>query len=336
MYNDYPAVYESIIDQSLIYLIILAIIIVIILTITLISVSKVFKKANRSGISAIIPFYNIWILLEIVNLPKIYFILMLIPIVNIFAYIKISFILAKLFRKSKMFALGLIVLPFIFYPVLAFSGSEYIGINIVAMEGKSTVVDIPTVVEEDNKKLTVNEEVDEKSQKLNISIGGGVYQKDYTKDLLSVDNNQAIYKAQSDNENQKSFAENISQPQNTFVTQIKEEIVKEEPKDINTEFQSQIYNVKPIEMVVTESNLISPENINTSENVNSISHDSNVNQLTEKLFGEPEKIVEPTINIQSTTNESIKQNSEFITCPKCGATVKSNAKACFLCGTHLE
>lgn len=328
MYNDYPTAYESIINQNLIYLIILAVIIIIILTITLISGSKVFKKANRSGISAIIPFYNIWILLEIVNLPKIYFVLMLIPIVNIFAYIKISFILAKLFRKSKMFAIGLIVLPFIFYPILAFSGSEYIGINIVAMEGKSNVVEIPTVVEEDNKKMTVNEEVDEKSQKLNISIGGGVYQKDYTKDLLSVDNNQAIYKAQSDNKNQKVATENTNQPQNpTFVTQIKEEVVKEESKDINTEFQSQIYNVKPIEIVATESNLIAPENINTNENVN---------QLNQKPFGEIEKIVEPLSNTQSTTNVSTKQDSEFITCPKCGATVKSNAKACFLCGTHLE
>lgn len=192
MYTDYPTIYETTINQNLIYFIILGIILIIILLFTTISLGKIFKKANRSFISAFIPFYNIFVLLEIINLPKKYFILLLIPIANIFIYINLMITLAKFFHKSKLFGIGLAFLPFVFYPILAFSGSEYIGINIIAMEGKSIVGDIPVIVTDEEKNPVIHEEVDNSSKNINISIGGGVYQKSYTKDLLQVDQKQTI------------------------------------------------------------------------------------------------------------------------------------------------
>ena len=58
MYDDYPTVIESKVENNMIYLIILGIIFIGVLVFSLISLAKVFKKANRSGISAIIPIYN--------------------------------------------------------------------------------------------------------------------------------------------------------------------------------------------------------------------------------------------------------------------------------------
>ena len=75
MYDDYPTVIESTVENNMIYLIILGIIFIGVFVFSLISLAKVFKKANRSGISAIIPIYNIIVLLEITNYPKWYILL---------------------------------------------------------------------------------------------------------------------------------------------------------------------------------------------------------------------------------------------------------------------
>ena len=192
MYDDYPTIYETTIDQNFIYWIILGVILLILFIITLFSLGKIFKKANRSGVSAFIPFYNILVLLEITNKPKYFFLFYLIPGVIFLFYLFTMFSLARLFRKSQGFAFGLTFFPFLFYPILAFSDSEYIGINLAAMEGKSTTIDVPKVVEEEEENPVIHEEQDEASRNINISIGGGVYQKDYTNTLLHVDQQQTI------------------------------------------------------------------------------------------------------------------------------------------------
>jgi hypothetical protein len=50
---------------------------------------------------------------------------MLIPYVNIVFSIWASNRLAKSFGKSEGFTIGLILLPFIFYPILGLGDSEY-------------------------------------------------------------------------------------------------------------------------------------------------------------------------------------------------------------------
>lgn len=83
---------------------------------------KIFTKAGKPGWAAIIPFYNIIILLEITGKPLWWFILMLIPGLN---FILLAFILTPKFGKGVGFALGLIFLPFIFYPMLGFGSAQY-------------------------------------------------------------------------------------------------------------------------------------------------------------------------------------------------------------------
>lgn len=88
---------------------------------------KVFVKAGKPGWAVIIPFYNIYVFLEIVGRPGWWLILFLIPFVNFIILIILCFDLAKSFGKGGGFALGLLILSFIFYPMLAFGKAKYVG-----------------------------------------------------------------------------------------------------------------------------------------------------------------------------------------------------------------
>jgi hypothetical protein len=93
----------------------------------IISMWKIFSKAGKPGWAAIIPIYNIIVLLEIVDKPLWWIILILIPFVNIVISIILCIELAKKFGQSAGFAVGLILLPIIFYPILGFGGAKYTG-----------------------------------------------------------------------------------------------------------------------------------------------------------------------------------------------------------------
>lgn len=86
---------------------------------------KIYTKAGKPGWACLVPIYNIVILLEIVKKPVWWLILLLIPIVNIIILIIVAIELAKAFNKSGGFAAGLILLPYVFYPILAFGSAQY-------------------------------------------------------------------------------------------------------------------------------------------------------------------------------------------------------------------
>jgi hypothetical protein len=88
---------------------------------------KIFEKAGKPGWAIIIPIYNIIVLLEIVGRPIWWIILFLIPVVNIVIAVIVYIELAKSFGKSAGFGIGIILLPIVFYPILAFGDAEYTG-----------------------------------------------------------------------------------------------------------------------------------------------------------------------------------------------------------------
>jgi hypothetical protein len=87
---------------------------------------KVYAKAGKPGWASLIPIYNIVVLLEIVRKPIWWLVLMLIPVVNVVIAILIMIELAKVFGKDGGFTVGLILLPIVFYPILAFGDAQYI------------------------------------------------------------------------------------------------------------------------------------------------------------------------------------------------------------------
>ena len=84
---------------------------------------KVFTKAGEPGWAAIVPIYNYVVLDKIAGRPTWWIILWL--FITPIPYIVVSFDLAKRFNKGAGFAIGLIVLPFIFYPMLAWGDASY-------------------------------------------------------------------------------------------------------------------------------------------------------------------------------------------------------------------
>lgn len=97
----------------------------IILIVVFASFWKVFIKAGRQGWEGIIPIYNCYVLLLIVNKPIWWLILMFIPIAQLIVGFLLCMALAERFGKTTGFAVGLFFLPFIFYPILAFSDAQY-------------------------------------------------------------------------------------------------------------------------------------------------------------------------------------------------------------------
>lgn len=88
---------------------------------------RVFSKAGEAGWKSIIPILNIYEEFKIVYGQGWMFLLLMIPIVNIFVGIKLLFDLSKVFGKGIGFGFGLLFLQPIFMIILAFDHSEYQG-----------------------------------------------------------------------------------------------------------------------------------------------------------------------------------------------------------------
>lgn len=88
---------------------------------------KVFTKAGQPGWAAIVPIYNIVVLLQIVGRPVWWIVLLLIPCVNIVIALLVYLDLARVFGKGTGFGIGLFLLGIVFLPILAFGDAEYTG-----------------------------------------------------------------------------------------------------------------------------------------------------------------------------------------------------------------
>ncbi len=88
---------------------------------------KVFVKAGFPGWAAIVPIYNLVVLVQIAKKPIWWVLLMFIPLVSIVAFVLIGIEIAKNFGKSSGYGIGLGLLGFIFFPMLGFSDAQYQG-----------------------------------------------------------------------------------------------------------------------------------------------------------------------------------------------------------------
>ncbi len=104
-----------------------SVIIVIVAVVILVAWWKIFTKAGKPGWAAIIPIYNVIVLLQVVGRPIWWIFLFLIPVVNIIIEIIVILDLAKSFGKGTGFGIGLILLNPIFALILAFGEAEYKG-----------------------------------------------------------------------------------------------------------------------------------------------------------------------------------------------------------------
>jgi len=97
----------------------------IVILLLIASMWKVFSKAGQPGWAAIIPIYNWIVWCKIVGRPA-WWVLLLLICFPIF-YIILSIDLAKSFGKGVGFAIGLILLSIVFFPILGFGSAQYQG-----------------------------------------------------------------------------------------------------------------------------------------------------------------------------------------------------------------
>jgi hypothetical protein len=109
--------------ESLVLLI--AILAVIVLVIA--GLWRVFSKAGEPGWTSLVPFWNILVMLRIAGRPQWWILLLFLPIISLIISALMAIDLGKSFGKGTAFGLGLAFLPFIFYPILGFDDSEYLG-----------------------------------------------------------------------------------------------------------------------------------------------------------------------------------------------------------------
>lgn len=86
---------------------------------------KMFEKAGEPGWAAIVPVYNAVVLLKIAGKPAWWIVLFFIPLANLIATFLVAASVSERFGKGLGFTLGLVLLPYVFYPVLGFGKSQY-------------------------------------------------------------------------------------------------------------------------------------------------------------------------------------------------------------------
>ncbi len=87
---------------------------------------KIFVKAGQPGWASIIPIYNFYVMLQIAQKPTWWLVLiLLVPIANIIFLIMTIHGISVNFGKDAGFTVGMILLPFIFIPILGYGSAKY-------------------------------------------------------------------------------------------------------------------------------------------------------------------------------------------------------------------
>lgn len=108
-------------DNSLLILVVLLAFAVV----QAVSLWLIFAKAGKPGWAALIPIYNFFVLLDIVNRPIWWVVLAFIPFVNTIAAIIIYMDLARAFGRDGTYGCLMLLIPIVFIPLLAFSDAQY-------------------------------------------------------------------------------------------------------------------------------------------------------------------------------------------------------------------
>ncbi len=91
----------------------------------------IFEKAGEAGWKTLIPFYNLYVWLQIINKPLWWYIFLIIPFINVFMVMLMIVELVKCFNKHALWEQGAgVIFPFIYLPYLGISPNEkYIPID---------------------------------------------------------------------------------------------------------------------------------------------------------------------------------------------------------------
>ena len=151
MYNNYYTNYDysnivsgvadffGVFLAVLVFLLLISCVISIIL---IVSYWKILKKGGKPGWATLIPIYNVYELCSMVGVSPFWILIIIFSgllsaihilggllslAANIYFIILLNVSLARSFKKSDSYAVGLILLPVIFYPMLGLGSATYVG-----------------------------------------------------------------------------------------------------------------------------------------------------------------------------------------------------------------
>lgn len=173
--------------------------------------NNIFKVMGKNKIQGYIPVYNLFNLLDIVNISRLNFLLLIFPISNILIIYIILYRLSIIFHTNKLFTIGLLLFPVIFLPMLNFSN-------------KLDVRPRKEVEEEELKKSSINLMTNEELNELNNSQSEEIKVDNVFKRSVDVKEEVPTFKA-----NKIKYDEMLLNDSNEH----KKEIDKLEISDIN-------------------------------------------------------------------------------------------------------
>ena len=281
--------------------------------ISVISYWKVFNKAGKPGIASIIPIYNCIVMIQIAKLSLVYIVLLLIPIVNIFAIFKINIEIAKKFGNKTGFGVGMTLLPIIFAPLLAFSDNVYEE-NIKEVETPNNDVNnTPTNVASETNNNIETETVIEAPIN-NIELNNE-----------SVDRVNSIENTEQPNTNEQVVEMVAPVIENT--SPISNDIPVVEEAKVESTPTLNAFNSSPIE----------------TQNINEVTPSIDVkinNEISVEQSVEPikpiEEITQQTITEIPVINDETNKNEQKKVCKNCGEVLPSIVSICPKCGTDNE
>src|SRR5580698_273905 len=86
-----------------------------------VSMWVIFERAGVPRWAAIVPFYNVAMLYRLVGQPPRQSALLLIPVYNVYLFIRLMNDVSRAFGGDRVFTVILLISPFIGFPMLAFS-----------------------------------------------------------------------------------------------------------------------------------------------------------------------------------------------------------------------
>lgn len=274
----------------------------------------IFRKAGKKGWEAIIPVYNIIVLLEITRLPIWYIVLYLIPFANIYAMFKVNIELAHRFGKSTGFGVASVFFSIICMPILAFGKAQYDG-NQASSDNTYTQqynVNQNTLGMQPNN----SEALISNSNVASPAVTSGVMQQEQIQNVnpnVQPMNFEAVV---PENVQQQASVSNGNVIQENTVNQV---------DPMNSVSNLSDTGVLPI------NNSVSPLNELNSEPINY--QNGSANQSTGLYNNTLNTNTTVSNNSQFDSNQTNNLNQASIKkCPNCGMQVTDKADSCFMCG----
>lgn len=303
------------------------IILMIFLILYMLGLFKIYKKAGKPGWGIFIPFYNFYLLFDILYKKGWKFLLLFVPFYNIYLLFKIPFRLASMFGRGTLFGFGLLFLPFLFYPILGFGRYDYIyhTVPVDMMNSMDSGDSSKKELDSDEKKEEyVNPMLDtllktSHTQEEINSLNSGLLKDEESKVEPTVSTSFVTISNNDDDEKQSVSVENTPQivggnPVNSELANAVD-FVEFLPNTQGTVGQTTVNN-----LLTPASNLISVENrnMNSSVQMNSVSSPvENVQQVNVPVPETVEKVEATPQNFSANVVPVVPpvQNAEQVSVP---------------------